>query len=260
MKYADITVDDPNPVKRWLQRRRLADALVAIRGAQADSPLRVLDIGAGDGELVLQMSRVVSIDAVIYEPTPSLMAQAREKLADLDGVVFTDNLDSIVSGTCDYVFCLEVFEHLPRKETVATIAQIERLLKPGGSAVIGVPHELFMPALVKGVFRAWRRYGDYDANPGNVLLAMLGRPPHARPVAEISPGLPYHFHHLGFDYRALERFLNRRLQLAKRWFSPFPGLGAVFNSEVYYLFGKPFGEPFGKPQRSGAAVAARAGE
>ncbi len=249
MKYEDITVDDPNPLKRWMQRRRLTDALITIRGPR-HTPLRVLDIGAGDGELVLQMVRVASVEPVIYEPTPSLMAQAREKLAGLDGVEFADTLASLTSGSFDYVFCLEVFEHLPQKETVETIAHIDRLLKPGGHAVIGVPLELFMPALVKGLFRASRRYGEYDARPRNVMLATLGRPPHQRPVGEISPGLPYHFFHLGFDYRVLERFLKRRLQLRRKWFSPFPALGAFLNSEAYFLFAK--------PERSGAAKAERA--
>jgi SAM-dependent methyltransferase len=249
VNYADITVNDPNPFKRWLQRRRLMDALVTIKGPR-HTPLRVLDIGAGDGELVLQMVRVASVEPVIYEPTPALMAQAREKLAGLDGVVFTATLDSLTSGSFDYVFCLEVFEHLPQKETVETITQIDRLLKPGGHAVIGVPHELFLPALVKGLFRAGRRYGDFDASPRNVLLAVLGRPPHQRPIGEIAPGLPYHFYHLGFDYRVLARFLQRRLQLRRKWFSPFPVLGAMLNSEVYFMFTK--------PQRTGAAKKGRA--
>jgi SAM-dependent methyltransferase len=237
MKYAQMTVDDPNPLKRALQRRRLADALATVKGPRA-VPLRVLDLGAGDGELVRQMVRVTSVEPVVFEPAPQLMVEAREKLAGLDGVVFTDTLDSLPSGTFDFIFCLEVFEHLPHQETVETIAHIERLLRVDGHAVIGVPHELFLPALVKGIYRATRRFGDYDARPGNVLLAMMGRPSRERPVAEIAPGLPYHFYHLGFDYRVLERFLSRRLHLVRRWFSPFPFMRAMLNSEVYFLLSK----------------------
>ena len=57
-----------------------------------------------------------------------------------------------------------------------------------------------------------------------------------RPVAEISPSFQYHFHHLGFDYRKLEQKFQERLQLAGKWFSPFPVLGSALNSEVYLLF------------------------
>lgn len=236
MKYSDITIRDRNPVKRWLQRRRFADALGVLRDARPGIRLRVLDYGAGDGELVRQMVGLADIEALVFEPTPGLMAEAREKLATLDSVAFADNLDAIESGSFDYVFCLEVFEHLPERETVAAIAEIHRLLKHEGVAVVGVPHELFVPALLKGLFRMSRRYGDFDARPANVLGAIRGRAPTQRPVAEISPGFRYHFHHLGFDYRKLEQNFQERLQLAGKWFSPFPILGAALNSEVYLLF------------------------
>ena len=238
MAYADITTRDPNPLKRWLQRRRFSDAIAVLRRAQVGDRLRVLDFGAGNGELVRQMADVAPIEAWVYEPTPSLMAEAKENLADLDAATFTENLDSVASGLFDYVFCLEVFEHLPQKETASAIADIHRLLKPDGIAVIGVPHELFLPALFKGLFRSCRRYGDFDANPGNILGAIVGRPPLQRPTVDLSPGLPFHLHHLGFDYRVLERTLQERLQLSRKWFSPFPLLGAAFNSEVYFLLRK----------------------
>lgn len=238
MTYADITIRDPNPIKRWFQFRRFSDAIKILRGARFGNRLRILDFGSGDGELVRQMISISPIEAFVFEPTPSLMAEAKEKLAGLDSVVFTESLNSVESGIFDYVFCLEVFEHLPKKETVVAIAEIHRLLRPDGIAVIGVPHELFLPALLKGLFRMYRRYGDFDASLRNILAAFWGHPPSQRPIAEISPGAAYHFHHLGFDYRILEHLLQDRLQLAEKWFSPFPILGAALNSEVYFLLRK----------------------
>ncbi len=206
--------------------------------SRGDERPRILDFGAGDGELVRQLAADVALEATVFEPTPALMAEARVKLSGLDRVAFAEHLDSVASGTFDYVFCLEVFEHLPPNETIHAVAEIDRLLKPDGCAVIGVPHELFLPALFKGMFRMWRRYGDFDASPRNVAASALGRPPTARPVADIAPGVPYHFHHLGFDYRSLERLLGDHFQIGKRWFSPFPALGAALNSEVYFLLTK----------------------
>ena len=159
-------------------------------------------------------------------------------LADFSSVRFVDDTVSIESATFDCIFSLEVFEHLPEKETALAMAEIHRLLKPAGIAVIGVPHELFLPALVKGLFRASRRYGDFDAIPGNIFKALTGRPPLQRPVAEIRPGLAYHFHHLGFDFRALEHALKQHFQVRRKWFGPVPMLGAVLNSEVYFLVQK----------------------
>ena len=239
MAYADITICDRNPVKRWLQRRRFSDALTVLRDAPPSSDrVRILDFGAGDGELIRQMSGIASIEAWVYEPNPSLMAEARVKLSRMGWVVFTDSLGSVEPGIFDYVFCLEVFEHLPQEETLAAITDMHRLLKPGGAVVIGVPHELFIPALIKGLFRMSRRYGDFDAKPGNILGAIFGRPPISRPTSQISRGLPYHFHHLGFDFRALRKTLQKRFNVTKTWFSPVPALGAVLNSEVYFLLKK----------------------
>lgn len=238
MAYADLTTNDRNPVKRWLQRRRFSDALAVLTNAHATAALRVLDFGAGDGELIRQMVSATSVEPWVYEPTPSLMAEAREKLASVGSVHFVEDLKLIESESFDYIFSLEVFEHLPNEEADSAIAEIHRLLKPAGTAVIGVPHELFLPALLKGMFRAARRYGEFDTIPKNIFKALTGHPPSQRPVAEIYSGLRYHFHHLGFDYRALERALKQRLQLRRKWFSPVPMFGAVLNSEVYFLLRK----------------------
>ena len=163
------------------------------------------------------------------------MAEAKEKLAGLPGIAFTPSLESVESGAFDYVFCLEVFEHLPPAETDAALAQMHRLVKPDGYVVIGVPHELFLPALLKGLFRMTRRYGAFDANPTTVLSAMVGRPPSQRPRMEIAPGFAYFGAHLGFDYRELEKRFVQRFRVVRRWFSPVPILGSALNSEVYYL-------------------------
>ncbi len=238
MAYADITTRDRNPLKRWLQRRRFSDALAVVTNLHATAKLRVLDFGAGDGELIRQMVSATSVEPWVYEPTPYLMAEAREKLTNFGSVRFTEDLRVIESESFDYIFSLEVFEHLPDKEMASAIAEIHRLLRPTGTAVIGVPHELFLPALLKGMFRASRRYGEFDATPKNIFKALTGHPPSHRPVAEIYPGLSYHFHHLGFDYRALEHALKERFQLRQKWFSPVPMFGALLNSEVYFLLRK----------------------
>jgi SAM-dependent methyltransferase len=238
MTYESITLKDPNPVKRWFQRRRYSDALRAWKNPRLNERVHVLDFGGGNGELLRQLAVSPSICATIYEPTPSLMAEAKQMLSSSDCVTFTESVTALRDETYDYVFCLEVFEHLPEKETVQALAEIRRLLKPGGLAVIGVPIEIYFPALVKGIFRISRRYGEFDATPRNVFAAMIGQPPSKRPTTEISSGLNYHFHHLGFDFRCLQRLIAESFPIKRRWFSPFPVLGGMLNSEVYYLLQK----------------------
>lgn len=241
MTYADLTTRDPNPVKRWIQSRRLSDALKVMRSEArpADKkPLRVLDFGAGNGELVRRMPGVATLDAWVFEPTDSLMAEAQVNLSGLACVHFVQDLDAIESDTFDYVFCLEVFEHLPAPETEVALSAIHRALKRNGVAVIGVPHELFLPAALKGLFRMARRYGDFDATPSHILRAVLGSRQQRRPVMEIAPAYHYHGHHLGFDYRDLHAILREKFRKVTRYFSPLPILGAWLNSEVYFIVRK----------------------
>lgn len=241
VSYAELTVRDRSAVKRWVQRRRLRDALRPLRAHAGGGRPRVLDYGAGNGELVRQMAAAAEVEAWVFEPAPALMAEARANLAGLSSVTFLDRTQGIAAETFDLVFCLEVFEHLPERATREAAREIHRLLRPGALAVVGVPNELYAPALVKGLFRMSRRYGAFDARPGNVLRAALGRPPARRPEEQIAPGLPYHPHHLGFDHRRLERELRSRFLVVERWFSPLPFGGAGLNTEVYLLLRKPPG-------------------
>ena len=254
MTYESITINDPNPVKRWLQRRRYSDALRVWKDPRPDELLHVLDFGGGNGELLLQLAVSPSIRATIYEPTPSLMAEAKQKLSSSECVTFTESVTVLQDKTYDYVFCLEVFEHLPEKETSRALAEIRRLLKPGGLAVIGVPLEIYFPALVKGIFRISRRHGEFDSMPRNVFAAMIGQPPSQRPTTEISPGFNYHLHHLGFDFRDLQRQIAESFTIKRRWFSPFPVLGSMLNSEVYYLLQKTQDTPTGTTNLNARAM------
>ena len=124
------------------------------------------------------------------------------------------------------VFCLEVFEHLPTRQTARTVRVIDRLLENGGLLGVGVQNEIFLPALIKGLFRMTRRYGAHDARPTNVLRTAMDRPPVERPVRRISRGLPYHFHHLGFGHRRLRALLRETLD-------PVREFGSTINSELF---------------------------
>lgn len=232
MTYAEKTTGDPNPIKRWLQRRRFVEAVsaVPVSGLRGS---RVLDYGAGNGELAKYLAeRAPDCDYWAFEPDSERNAEARENLAGLP-VKFVTDVSGLPPEGFGFLFCLEVFEHLPEAETCAALDDIARLLCRDGRAVIGVPHELYLPAVLKGVFRMTRRLGDFDARPANILRAALGRPPEARPLSG-----RYYPHHLGFDHRVLEERLSARFRVVRKWFSPAPPLGPFLNSEIYFCLGK----------------------
>ncbi len=236
MKYADITFNDRNPVKRRLQRIRLDHALKVLEELPDDFAGRVLDFGAGNGELSRQIARRFPRAIVIaYEPVPDLNQEAREHLEEVPQVQVVASLKEFSRESFDLIFALEVFEHLPDGPFDEALEQVTRLAQTGASLVFGVPNELFLPALVKGLFRMTRRFGEVDAVPGNILRASLGKPPTARPVKEIAPGLPYIVRHMGFDYRRFREELARRFRVWKIYGSPFPFLPPALNFEVYFL-------------------------
>jgi PPOX class probable F420-dependent enzyme len=232
--YSNITVRDRNPVKSYLQRRRMRDALSVLDDLDEGFARKFLDFGAGSGELTrIVAGRFPHARVFCYEPAPDLREEARHNLSSFKNVVLVLSLEELEGKRFRYVFCLEVFEHLPRRETVRAIRAIKHLLAREGTAVVGVPNELFLPALIKGLFRMTRRYGAFDARPGNVLRAAAGRPPAKRPVREITAGLPYHFHHTGFDHRELRRMLSETFEVERQFASPMGG--ELLGTEIYLV-------------------------
>jgi SAM-dependent methyltransferase len=161
--------------------------------------------------------------------------EAISNLENFPGVKIIGNVCDLPPATFDIIFCLEVFEHLPPPETEAAIDNIAQILKPNGYACIGVPNEIYIPALIKGLFRISRRYGAYDANWTNLIAATLGNPPKNRPVNKIQEKLFLHYHHMGFDFRTFKNNINQKFTIEKIWGSPMTNLPAILNFEVYFL-------------------------
>jgi SAM-dependent methyltransferase len=236
MSYAQLTTADANPIKRLLQRRRLAYALREMRRLPADASPTILDYGGADG----QLSRLISARwprarIVCFEPAAHMAAEARGQLAGWTNIELVSESAALDGRQFDYCFCLEVLEHLPEPLVEQTLTRLESLLASGGTCVIGVPNEIHLSAVVNGLFRMYRRPGQFDAQPGNILRAAIGRPPVERPLREIAPGLPYHFFHTGFDYRRLRRALSACFHLVRIYGSPFPWAPLTLNSEVYFV-------------------------
>lgn len=237
MSYSDITFKDKNSIKRWLQNRRLISACNAARDFEKINC--ILDFGAGNGEFCKNISdQFPNAKIICYEPTPELMNEAKENLKELHQVIFCEKIEELEKNSIDLIFCLEVFEHLPEKETEDALRDFSSLLKINGKAIIGVPIEIGIPALYKGLFRMTRRFNSFDASVKNVLSATFFKPPQNRPVSEITPGFSFHFEHMGFDYRKLKLLLNSKFEIIKTITSPSKITGALLNPEIYFVIKK----------------------
>lgn len=235
VNYARLTHQDRNPLKRRLQHKRLEHGLAALKSLPANFSGRVLDFGAGDGELSRRIAeRFLGAEVVCYEPSEKLRRQAERNLSQQENVKLVGTLDAYPEAYFDYVFCLEVFEHLPDEQIHQALRQIYRLVNPAGLAIVGVPNEIFLAALFKGVLRLKRRYGETDARFFNILRAFAGLPPRERPVVEFD-NLPYIIRHMGFNHRRFKKQLEKYFSVGKTYGSPNIYLPIFLNLEVYFV-------------------------
>ena len=108
----------------------------------------VLDIGARDGGLrgfLPKDVRYQGMDIAAEFASPDVL------IRDIsEGIPFPD-------GTFDNVFTIEVLEHVPNP--FGAIAEIHRVLKPGGVWVVSVPNPYHLKELIWNAFRIPDRQG-----------------------------------------------------------------------------------------------------
>ena len=155
---------NPSFVWRFGQERRLAliSRFVPLPGAM------VLDLGCGVGEYVRGFARE-GARAVGIDIAPARLAEARRRLAQAgagDGapaprrgvvaglVAAAGETLPVRDGSLDAVVLNEVIEHV--EDDAATLGEVARVLKPGGTCVIFAPNRLY-PFETHGVFLG-RRY------------------------------------------------------------------------------------------------------
>ena len=234
MNYADYTFKDKNILKRYLQQKRLD---VAIKSSFINKETKqIIDVGAGNGELCKRIHKLhPKLDIICYEPNQSMLSQAKENLEGTK-IKLENNINNIGEASVDIVFCLEVFEHLPMKETKKLIENIKKITKSDGKIVIGVPVELGIPALYKGIFRRSRRKGTFDTKLENIGRSVFyKRLEEERPATKLNEEMSYYHYHMGFDYRLLRKELEKNFKLFKIKTSPFSIFGSLLNPEINYI-------------------------
>jgi ubiquinone/menaquinone biosynthesis C-methylase UbiE len=147
------TVDDtersyiPALGKRWLLP--LYDPFLWLLGAdKAKQPLieqakikpgfRVLDIGCGTGSMAVLIKRIhPEAEVVGIDPDPAALSVAERKAKRAGLAVefdrgFADHMP-YADASFDRVFSSFMFHHLAANEKSATLGEVRRVMKPGGS-------------------------------------------------------------------------------------------------------------------------------
>ena len=117
--------------------KRLAFIVSQITGLAA-GPLRILDIGCGNGNISLALGslghEVVGVD---IDNESIAIASGRNPFGHVS-FRQTDVASMDLSDTFDAIVCSEVLEHLP--DPGSLVVSAHRLLRPGGKLIVTVPN------------------------------------------------------------------------------------------------------------------------
>ena len=122
---------------RLAKAKKIIQVLTEASGSDADAlPLkqRLLDIGTGNGE-------IASYLASAYDVTSVDVSDQREIGTNFEFVQLTDDQLPFSERTFDIVVSNHVIEHVPCADQ--HLAEIARVLKPGGMAYLATPNRLW---------------------------------------------------------------------------------------------------------------------
>ena len=173
---------------------------------------RVLDAGCGEGVIVEEYAARLSIVGV-----DAFYASERVQQGSVTALPFEGN-------TFDRALCLDVLEHLTFEEQPVALAELFRVLKPGGELLVSVPNLAHLQSRVQFLLRGRlirtasevKHPGDRPAGEYVALAKKAGFVLHAR--RGIFPTVPVLTHLIRRKPRALEP-LHRLLTAAL----PVPG-------------------------------------
>jgi 2-polyprenyl-3-methyl-5-hydroxy-6-metoxy-1,4-benzoquinol methylase len=125
-----------DPCDLELRRAFLLES-VAAAGAQRDQPLRVLDVGCGEGRFTAELARAgatpIGVD-VAEEP----LRRARARHPGLDvRIVPVDGPWPLPDASFDVVWAGETIEHV--LDTAGWLSEVRRVLRSGGSLLLSTP-------------------------------------------------------------------------------------------------------------------------
>lgn len=107
--------------------------------------LTVLDLGCGEGYVARQLKlrgagRLEGVDISSEMIRNAKEQEERERLGIRFRAGDAADLRAFADGSFDLVVAVFLFNYLTREETLATMQEVSRVLRPGGRFVFAVPH------------------------------------------------------------------------------------------------------------------------
>jgi SAM-dependent methyltransferase len=160
------------------RRLRFELVLGAVEAGDASRPQHVLDAGAGEGILAIELACRHRDWHIVAADLNEAMLERGRRYCALTGVtnvtfIQADLTASLGTDQFDVVMAIECLEEIPDDE--AALRAISRALRPGGRLIAHVPHRDWAPVL-RGSARTWRhevRHG-YTAEEFAVKMERSG--------------------------------------------------------------------------------------
>ena len=121
--------------------------------------MRTIELGCGRGDLSALLAER-GADVTLLDQSQAALDAARERFLRLGLSARLERSDMFkacrsLTGDYDVVVSLGVVEHFRGDNRTAALAAHHRMLRPGGLAVISVPHAQCLP------YRAWKAYLEF---------------------------------------------------------------------------------------------------
>lgn len=139
-----------------------------VRGLAKGRPLRILDLGCGNGSVASRLAEeghvVTAVDVSLdgIEIGRAAFPGVRFEVCS----VYDDSLVELTGDGLDCVVSLEVVEHLfcPRR----LLEQSHRILRTGGHLIVSTPYHGYLKNLALSLVNGWDRHFGVDWDGGHI--------------------------------------------------------------------------------------------
>ena len=127
--------------------------------------VKLFDVGCGEGFMLnLVNQQYPNVELYGCDINESAVNFAKQQVPKADLFVCDGSNINVPSHSFDVIVCTEVLEHVLEPEKI--LAEIKRVLKPGGSVLLSVPHE---PFFMLGNLVSGRHIKTFGNHPEHVV-------------------------------------------------------------------------------------------
>jgi len=219
--------ENPLSAARWFFYQRFSKALEAAGALPGGC---VLDVGCWEGHFLPSLLANYSTVCALDNDTASLVDRVRGKWTTLQTArdlcvaegfqpyrLFVAKADGAAlpfrTGSFDVVFCLDTLPFVPDGSRNRFVAELRRVLKTGGTAVITLPVEIGPSLLLRQILRHCSGAWLDDYSPWEFIRALFYAP--RRTTQRAGP-----INLIGYDYRRDEEVIRKYFRIQRRKFLP----------------------------------------